>query len=112
MVDLCRSSNNPAVIRTRFIEPVRQEILSEVAGCHETQVESGAKFLEVVVEAAARSLAYPMTGSQRLIAQDAYFSRIFPIMLVSQPDDQAIIVFALAHHAWRPGYWRRRTEDS
>jgi hypothetical protein len=39
------------------------------------------------------------------------FLRDFPFALVYRPDDMGIVVFALAHHARRPGYWRGRLDD-
>jgi len=39
------------------------------------------------------------------------FLKDFPFALVYRSDDMGIIVFALAHHARRPGYWHGRMDD-
>jgi toxin ParE1/3/4 len=39
------------------------------------------------------------------------FLKDFPFALVYRPDENGIVVFALAHHARRPKYWRDRIDD-
>lgn len=97
--------------RVRFIEPARLEILAEVAYYRRVKAELGTKFLEVVEDATARALAYPLAGSPAQNRTRRVFLRDFPFAQVYRSDEQGITIYALAHHARRPGYWRSRTDD-
>ena len=68
-------------------------------------------FLLAVEEATARALAYPLTGTPASKRTRRMFLKDFPFALVYRPDDVGIVVFALAHHARRPGYWRGRMDS-
>jgi hypothetical protein len=88
------------VNRARFVEPARQELLAEVAYYQNIRTDLGVRFL-----------AFPMTGSPAAKGTRCVFLKDFPFALVYRPDDQGIIVFSLAHHSRRPGYWRKRMDD-
>ena len=97
--------------RARFVAPARRELLAEVAYYSKKELGLGSRFLAAVEDATARALAYPLTGTRasentrRLVLKD------FPFALVYRPDENGIVVFALAHHARRPGYWSDRMDD-
>jgi toxin ParE1/3/4 len=99
------------VNRARFVEPARQELLAEVAYYQNIRTDLGVRFLEAVGDATSRALAFPMTGSPAAKGTRCVFLKDFPFALVYRLDDQGIIVFALAHHSRRPGYWRKRMDD-
>ncbi|WP_396101041.1 hypothetical protein [Cyanobium sp. Cruz CV13-4-11] len=52
-----------------------------------------------------------MAGSPAEHRTRRVFLRDFPFALVYRSDEQGITIYALAHHARRPGYWRIRTDD-
>ena len=97
--------------RVRFVEPASLEVLAEVGYYHRVEAGLGTKFLEAVEDATARALAYPLTGSPAQHRTRRIFLRDFPFALVYRSDEQGITIYALAHHARRPGYWRSRTDD-
>ena len=97
--------------RVRFVEPARHELLAEVGYYHRVEAGLGTKFLESVEDATARALAYPLAGSLAQHRTRRVFLRDFPFALVHRSDEQGITIYALAHHARRPGYWRSRTDD-
>ena len=97
--------------RVRFVEPARLEVLAEVGYYHRVEAGLGAKFLEALEDAIARALAYPLAGSPAQNRTRRVFLRDFPFALVYRSDEQGITIYALAHHARRPGYWRSRADD-
>ena len=97
--------------RARFVEPARLEVLAEVGYCHRVEAGLGTKFLEAVEDATALALVYPLAGSLAQHRTRRVFLRDFPFALVYRSDEQGITIYALAHHARKPGYWRSRTED-
>jgi hypothetical protein len=99
------------VNRVRFVEPARHELLAEVGYYHRVEAGLGTKFLESVEDATARALAYPLAGSLAQHRTRRVFLRDFPFALVYRSDEQGITIYALAHHARRPGYWRSRKDD-
>ena len=97
--------------RARFVEPASLEVLAEVGYYHRVEAGLGTKFLEAVEDATARALAHPLAGSPAQHRTRRIFRRDFPFALVYRSDEQGITIYALAHHARRPGYWRSRTDD-
>ena len=97
--------------RVRFVQPARLEVLAEVADYPRLEAGLGTKFLEAVEDATARALAYPLAGSPAQNKTRRVFLRDFPFALVYRSDENGITIYALAHHARRPGYWRSRTDD-
>jgi len=69
----------------------------------------GERFTAAVEEAAARALAFPLSGSpsrantRRVIVKGFRFSPVY------RPEPDGIVIFAVAHHSRRPFYWRSRT---
>ena len=96
--------------RVLFVEPARLEVLAEVAYYRRIEPGLGTRFLEAVENATARALAYPLAGTTAQNRTRRVFLRDFPFALVYRSDEHGITIYALAHHARRPGYWRSRTE--
>ena len=97
--------------RARFVAPARRELLAEVVYYSNKDLGLGSRFLTAVQDATARALAYPLTGTPASENTRRLFLKDFPFALVYRPDEYGIVVFALAHHARRPGYWRDRMVD-
>jgi toxin ParE1/3/4 len=98
------------VKRARFADPARRELLAEVAYYEAKEPGLGGRFLAAVEEATARALTYPLTGTPASERTRRMFLKDFPFALVYRPDDMGLVVFAVAHHARRPGYWRSRID--
>ena len=94
--------------RARFIAAARLEFLAEVIYCNEAQPGLGQRFTASVEEAAARALAFPLAGSPSRADTRRVILKGFPFSLVYRPEPGGIVVFAVAHHARRPYYWRSR----
>jgi plasmid stabilization system protein ParE len=99
------------VKRAHFVAPARRELLEEVAYYNNIELGLGSRFLTAIEDATARALAYPLTGTPASENTRRMFLKDFPFALVYRPDDNGIVVFALAHHARRPEYWRDRIDD-
>ena len=97
--------------RVRFVEPASLEVLAEVGYYYRVEAGLATKFLEAVEDATARALKYSLAGSAAQHRTRHIFLRDFPFALVYCSDEQAITIYALAHHARRPGCWRCRTDD-
>ena len=95
--------------RARFIAAARLEFLAEVIYYNEAQPALGQRFAAAVEEAAARALAYPSAGSPSRAKTRRVILKGFPFSLIYRPEVDGIVVFAVAHHARRPFYWRSRT---
>jgi hypothetical protein len=96
--------------RARFVAPARRELLAEVTYYNDKELGLGVLFLAAIEDATARALAYPFTGTPASKNTRRMFLKDFPFALVYRPDENGIVVFALAHHARRPGYWRNRID--
>ena len=96
--------------RARFVAPARRELLAEVAYYNNKESGLGDRFLVAAKEATARALSYPLTGTPASEKTRRMFLKDFPFALVYRPDKNGIVIFALAHHARRPEYWRNRID--
>lgn len=106
---VCRGQTARSVNRARFIAAARIEFLAEVIHYSETEAALGARFTAAVEEAAARGLAFPQSGSPFRSNTRRIFVKGFPFSLVYRTEsDGGIVIFALAHHARHPLYWRSR----
>ena len=94
--------------RARFIAAARLEFLAEVIYYSEAQAGLGARFTAAVEEAAARALAFPLSGSPYRSNARRVLVKDFPFSLIYRPEPEGIVIFAVAHHARRPYYWRSR----
>lgn len=97
--------------RARFVAPARRELIAEVTYYNNKEFGLGSRFLVAVEDATARALAYPLTGTPASERTRRMFLKDFPFALVYRLDEDGIVVFALAHHARRPEYWRARIDD-
>jgi len=96
------------VKRARFIAAARLEFFAEVIYYSEAQPGLGARFTAAVEEAAARALAFPLSGSPSRSNTRRVMVKGFPFSLVYRMEPDGIVVFAVAHHARRPYYWQSR----
>jgi plasmid stabilization system protein ParE len=99
------------VKRARFIAPARREFLVEVAYYNDKEPGLGARFAKAVEEATARAVAFPFTGSPVSKSTRRIFVKDFPFALVYRPDEDGIVIFALAHHLRQPEYWHPRVQE-
>jgi plasmid stabilization system protein ParE len=96
------------VSRARFIAAARLEFLAEVIYYGEAEAGLGARFAAAVEEAAARALVFPLSGSPYRSNTRRVLVKDFPFSLIYRPEPEGIVIFAVAHHARRPYYWRSR----
>ena len=95
--------------RARFIAAARLEFLAEVVYYNEVQPGLGERFTAAVAEAAARAVAFPLSGAPSRATTRRIIVQGFPFSIFYQPEPDEIVIFALAHHARRPFYWQSRT---
>ena len=95
-------------MRAKFIAPARRELLKEVGYYNEQALGLGAELAQEVEEATARALAFPGSGSLGPAGTRFIVVNKFPFSIVYRPDQEGIVVFALAHHKRRPEYWASR----
>jgi toxin ParE1/3/4 len=99
------------VSRARFIAAAREEFLAEVAYYSGTQPDLGRRFAEAVQQSTVRALAFPLAGSRSFVDTRFVVVRGFPFSIFYRPEQDGIVIFAVAHHARKPGYWRPRVSD-
>jgi plasmid stabilization system protein ParE len=97
------------VKRARFIAAARLEFLAEVVYYNAAQPGLGVRFITAVEEAAARAVAFPLSGSPSRAKTRRIIVKGFPFSIFYRPEPDEIVIFALAHHARRPFYWQSRT---
>ena len=98
-------------MKARLIAKARREFLAEVTYYTTAQPGLGARVSAAVEEAAARALAFPLAGSPSVSNTRRVILKTFPFSLFYRPDDNGIVIFAVSHHAQRPGYWVGRTYE-
>ena len=96
----------------RFVAPAQQEFLQQVAHYEQVQKGLGERFITAVERALARAAAFPLAGAPAAAQTRRVIVKGFPFSLFYRPCGDGIIIFALAHHARRPGYWAERTLDT
>lgn len=94
--------------RARFVAAARQEFLAEVLFYNEAQSGLGSRFAAAVEDAAARAVAFPFAGSPSVANTRRVILKGFPFSLFYRPDGGGIVIFAVCHHARKPGYWAGR----
>ncbi len=95
-------------MRARFIAAARVELLAEVIYYNEAQPGLGERFAAAIEEATGRAVAFPLAGSPFRFHTRRVIVKGFPFSIVYRPEREGIVIFALAHHAQRPYYWRTR----
>jgi hypothetical protein len=88
--------------------PARREFLAQVVRYDQEQSGLGARFTSAVEEATALAIAFPLAGSSASKNTRKVLLKQFPFSVVYRADDNGIVVFAIAHHSRRPGYWQSR----
>ena len=94
--------------RARFVSVAAREFFRQVIFYEETQSGEGARFITAVQQATARALAFPLSGTPAAAGTRRVLVRDFPFSVVYCADQEGILVFAVAHSARRPDYWRSR----
>ncbi|MFZ2450556.1 MAG: type II toxin-antitoxin system RelE/ParE family toxin [Methylovulum miyakonense] len=95
--------------KIEFIPEAREEFLAEVAFYQAKQHGLGGKFSSAVEKAVALVAAFPDVGSPSASGTRRVVIKGFPFWLVYQlAQTDAIVIFAIAHHSRRPGYWLDR----
>ena len=97
--------------RARFVAPARREFLAQLVHYDLQEAGVGARFAAEIEAATARAIAFPLAGSPASKNTRRVFLKGFPFALVYRPDADGVVVFAVAHHARRPGYWSSRVQD-
>jgi hypothetical protein len=95
----------------RFIAEARQEFLFEVAYYNGLDPGLGERFATAVEEAAARVVAFPAAGSPSISNTRRVLTKGFPFSIIYRLQKEEIVVFAVAHQAQKPGYWRSRVSS-
>jgi len=96
------------VSRARFVAAARLEFLAEVVHYAREGPHLGERFAQAVEAAVARALAFPLAGSPGLAKTRYVLVEKFPFSVFYRPERDGIVVFAVAHQARKPGYWRAR----
>jgi len=96
-------------MRARFIAAARLEFLAEVVYYSEAQPGLGERFSAAVEDAAARAVAFPLSGSPSRAMTRCIVVKGFPFSIFYRSEVDEIVIFAVAHHARRPFYWQSRT---
>ncbi|WP_228614603.1 type II toxin-antitoxin system RelE/ParE family toxin [Alkalimonas sp.] len=95
-------------MRVKFIAPARREFLQEVLYYNEQKPGLGAAFVLDIEEATVRAVTFPEAGSPAPMNTKRVFAQKFPFSVVYRPDNEGIVVFAVAHHSRKPKYWVSR----
>ena len=103
LIELCSEART-------HVAPARSELLVEVAYYSNKELGLGSRFLTALEDTTIRAFAYPLTGTPASENTRRIFLKHFPFALVYRPDENGIVVFELAHHARRPGYWQNRID--
>lgn len=85
------------------------EFLAEVAYYNEAQPGLGIRFTRAVETATARAVAFPLSGSPAVAGTRRMIVRGFPFSIFYRLLEDGVLIFAVAHHARRPGYWTNRS---
>ncbi len=93
----------------RFIEAARKEFLTDVTWYNSSQPGLGKRFSKAVEEAVSLVLSFPQAGSLAVSNTRKVVIKNFPYSLYYRAEKNSIIIFAIAHHARKPGYWSVRT---
>lgn len=98
------------VRRVRFIQEAKQEFLEEVAYYDTVQPGLGLRFTKALEEATMRALAFPLSGTLSASGIGRVFLKNFPFTIFYRPEKTDIVIFAVAHNARKPGYWKNRID--
>lgn len=98
--------------RARFVASARREFLAGVKYYHTRDPKLASRFTSAVEKAAAKALAFPLSGSQAAKSTRRIFVRGFPFAVIYRPEPDGVLIVAVAHHARRPEYWQLRVQEA
>lgn len=90
----------------RFVAPARHEFLESVRHYEDAEPGLGVRLTEAVEEAILLALASPLAGTAKKPGVRRVLIRGFPYAVVYRPVENGILVYAIAHLARAPKYWR------
>lgn len=84
--------------------------LDEAVGALEAErPRLGLRFLDAFEQAVATIMRYPVIGRKARRRLRIFVLAAWPYSIVYTVERDTIVVWAIAHHKRKPGYWRRRT---
>jgi plasmid stabilization system protein ParE len=92
----------------RFDAEARREFLAQIAYYAEHEPGLGERFSLAVEAAVRRILEVPAAGSPARRNTRRAILTEFPFSIYSRLEGETVYVFAVAHHARRPGSWESR----
>jgi plasmid stabilization system protein ParE len=98
------------MMRARFVESARQELLSQIAYYAAINPRTGRQFRQAVESAVIRATAFPNAGTPSRQQTRRVFVRRFPFAIVYRVEGDEIAIYAVAHHAREPDYWSVRLD--
>jgi len=81
-----------------------QKLVKNVAYYNEAQSGLGTRFTEAVEKAAARALAFPLSGTPSASNTRRVFLKGFPFSLFYRQEGEGIVIFATSHNSRKPRY--------
>jgi plasmid stabilization system protein ParE len=99
------------VIRARFTQHARSELLAQVAYYESVSKGLGARFRSAVEEAAQRAAAFPLHGKHAVAGTRRRFIAGFPFSLFYTEAPYGALIDAVAGHRQPPDYWVGRVVD-
>jgi toxin ParE1/3/4 len=98
------------VNRARFLPQADAELLAEIRYYRgEAGPDVASRFVKIVEQATRLALEFPGAGSPGPKDTRRIQLHGFPHSLIYRPVPEGIVVFAIAHHSRKPGYWLSRT---
>jgi toxin ParE1/3/4 len=91
--------------KAQFLPAARREFLAEVKYYNEARIDLGTKFTAAVEAAILRALKFPLSGSPSPTETYPIFLKGFPFSIFYRPNNNGIVIFAVAHNSREPGYW-------
>ncbi len=93
--------------KARFVAPARHEFLESVRHYEDAELGLGVRLTAAVEEAILLAPAFPLAGTAMAPGVRRILVRGFPYAVVYRPVTGGILVYAIAHLARAPEYWRR-----
>jgi plasmid stabilization system protein ParE len=92
--------------KARFVPAARREFLTEATYYNEVRPNLGSEFIAAVEAAIVRALRFPLSGSPSSAETYRVFVKGFPFSIFYRPDNNGILIFAIAHSSRKPNYWK------
>ena len=90
---------------------MRIEFLAAVTYYEQFQRGLGVRFRNAIEAASALAARLPNAGSQWKHGTRRVFTKNFPFSIGYRVEEDTIVIAAVAHFRWRPGYWHGRRGD-